>query len=275
MKAAIQGIAGSFSHAAARALAGPAVEIVPCETFGDLFDAVVGGEAKIGVVPVENSLAGAVTENLDLLFEYDLHCVQEAYVRVELCVVAPPGVALADLRSAASHPVALRQCRRFFSEHPEIAPVAVYDTAGSIADLMAGQAAYHGAIGSRLAAELYEAEILRSGIEDDPRNFTRFFAVTALEGDQPLERPKTSLAFVTEHRPGALHDALGIMSRHGADLTRLESRPIPGSPWEYRFYVDFRSPDAGRLEACLDALRAATHDLRVFGSYAEAQPPLG
>lgn len=274
-RAAIQGIAGSFSHAAARELAGPDVVIVPCESFDDLFQSVVGGEADIAVVPVENSLAGAVTENLDLLYEHDLHCVAEAYVRVELCVVAPPGVEIDALRSAASHPVALRQCRRFFAGHPDLKPVAVYDTAGSIADLMAGRADYDGAIGSRLAADLYGASILEAGIEDDPRNFTRFFAVSPLEGDLPMERAKTSLAFVIEHRPGALHEALGIVSRHGVDLTRLESRPIPGSPWEYRFYVDLRSPDPTSLAACLEDLRRTVADLRVFGSYTEARPPLG
>ncbi len=236
---------------------------------------MVDGDAEIAVVPVENSLAGAVTENLDLLYDHELHTVAEAYVRVELCVVAPPGVALADLSAAASHPVALRQCRRFFSAHPGLKPVAVYDTAGSIQDLMAGGAGYDGAIGSRFAAELYGATVLEEGIEDNPRNFTRFFALSHVPSEPPEGRSKTSLAFVTEHRPGALHQTLGIMAGHGADLTRLESRPIPGSPWEYRFYVDLRSPDPGSLGACLEELRGATTDLRVFGTYLEARPPLG
>lgn len=288
IRIAVQGEPGCFSHAAAVGSFGE-VELVSCPDFPTLFDAVREGRAQVGVVPVENALAGAVSENLDLLVDRNLVAEAEIYVRVELCLAARPGPDEADramrgLTAAASHAVALRQCRRFFASHPHIRSVVTADTAGSIKDLMAGAGAWDAAIGPALAAELYGARILARGIEDDPRNFTRFLVVRPAGGEErgpPGPAPghpvtgflKASLVFTLPHRPGALHRALGIFADRGLDLTRLESRPIVGRPWEYRFHADIRGEDGAALRAAISALRRHAPELRVVGTYPEAEIP--
>jgi prephenate dehydratase len=237
---AIQGEAGAFSHMAVESLFGPNVELIPSRTFDALFASVVSGEADRGMVPVENTLAGSVQGNLDRILQHEVHVVAETRVRIRLCLVAPPGRGLSEIRTAASHPVALQQCQEFFRLHSHMEPAAVYDTAGSIRDLMAGTASYDAAIGSALAARIYGAETVAEEIEDDKENHTRFFAVSVEAGDPPESNPKTSLAFVVAHEPGSLHRALGIFAKRGVDLMKLESRPIPGRPWEYRFFADVR-----------------------------------
>lgn len=279
--AAIQGERGSFSHQAARQVLGEEVGVLPCRTFEELFDAVTTGRAEVGMVPVENTLAGAVQRPMDLLVSRPVRAVAETRVPIRLCLVAPPGTTLEGVRVAASHPVALQQCLRFFRDHPGIRSRAVYDTAGSVRDLMAGdhggEAEYQAAIASALAAELYGAEILLRGLEDDDANFTRFLAVVREEEGEgvaetwsrPGAVPKTSLAFTLPHTPGALHTALGCFAAAGVDLSRLESRPIPGHPWEYRFYADMRGADVPAQDRALEALVRVAGEVRVVGRYAE------
>lgn len=269
LSVAIQGEPGSFSHLAAEQLFGARTHLLPKRTFDELFEAVVSGEAERGVVPVENTLAGSVQGNLDRVLRHSLSVVAETRVRIRLCLVAPPGRTLSDIRTAASHPVALEQCRSFFAAHPEVEPVAVYDTAGSIRDLMAGNGTYDAAIGSDLAARIYGARVLLEELEDDLQNHTRFFAISASgeEGDVPGS--KTSLAFVVAHEPGSLHRALGVFAQRGVDLTKLESRPIPGRPWEYRFFADVRGDAHGSLTDSLDELRRLAAEVHVLGSYPE------
>src|SRR5881396_2009832 len=229
---AIQGEAGSFSHAAALQAFGPQIRLVPRPSFEDLFRTVEAGEAARGVVPIENSLAGSVHENYDLLGAHALHVVGEAQVRVRHCLIARPGTALAAIHRVASHPVALAQCRRFFAAHPDIAPVPAYDTAGSVRDLMAGRVAADAAIASSLAAELYGAVILEQDLEDHAENYTRFLMVARDPAPPELAR-KTSLVFTLPNVPGSLHRALGVFAGSGLDLTKIESRPLAGRPWEY------------------------------------------
>ncbi len=212
---AIQGERGAFSHAAALRVAHSEPEILPCRTFEDLFGAVASGSADLGMVPVENTLAGSVQRNLDLLVQHALHAVAETRVRIGLCLVVPPDREIGDVRSAASHPVALQQCHRFFRERPEIRPVVAYDTAGSVRDLLGGDVDYDAAIGSALAAELYGGRVLLDGIEDDPRNYTRFLAVAAEPAAPSQTGAKTSIAFTVRHRPGSLFCALGCFARRG------------------------------------------------------------
>ena len=265
---AIQGEEGAFSHEAAVKLFGQELELVPTRTFDDLFSAVADGRAARGVVPVENTLAGSVQGNLDRVLEHSLHVVAETRVRIQLCLLAPPGRGLESIRTAASHPVALQQCTGFFKAHPEIEPVAVYDTAGSVRDLMAGEGGYDAAIGSALAAARYGATVLFEEIEDNRRNHTRFFAISR-EPFNSGDVQKTSLAFVVAHEPGSLHRALGAFAEKGVDLTKLESRPIPGRPWEYRFFADVRGDPRGTLGVCLERLGAMATELHVLGSYTE------
>jgi prephenate dehydratase len=265
---AIQGERGAFSHAAALRTA-PGATILPCRSFDDLFEAVTDGRAELGMVPVENTLAGSVQRAMDLLVQHRLHAVAEARIPIRLCLAVRPGTILADVTAAASHPVALQQCHGFFRAHPRIASVAAYDTAGSVKDLMAGVADWNAAIGSALAAELYGARILLEDLEDDRHNFTRFLAVSRTPGSPPEVGAKTSIAFSLPHTPGSLFRALECLSKRGVDLSRIESRPIPGHPWEYRFYVDLRGVDLTTQRSALAELAASGTDVRVLGSYPE------
>lgn len=267
---AIQGELGAFSHVAALAALGAAIDVLPCRTFEALFEAVEARRANRGIVPVENTLAGAVQLSMDLLASSPLHVVAETRIPIHLALVAPPGRALADLRSAASHPVALQQCRGFFRRHPHIEPVVGYDTAGSIRDLLAGRAGFDAAIGSALAAELYGGSVLEARIEDDDQNFTRFLVLSGEPCPEPVASPKTSLAFTTPHRPGSLHRALGVLAELNLDLSRLESRPIPGRPWEYRFYADLRGATPEAHRAGIESLRSLGAEVRVLGHYRES-----
>src|SRR5213593_3571335 len=187
---AIQGEAGSFSHAAALETHGAVIRLMPCVTFVDLFRAVEVGDATSGVVPIENTLAGSVHENYDLLSAHALHVVAETELRIRHCLIASPRTRLSDVRRVASHPVALAQCRRFFSTHPDLVAVPAYDTAGSVRGLMAGRA-------------------LEEGLEDHAENYTRFLVV-AREPAPREEANKTSLMLSLGNTPGTLHRALGV-----------------------------------------------------------------
>lgn len=268
---AIQGERGSFSHAAALRFHGRDTDVLCCREFEDLFAAVSEGRVDGGAVPVENTLAGAVVDNLDLLGRHDLHVVGETRVRVELCLVVPPGRTLDEVVRVASHPVALRQCRAFLSRHPRLETVPAWDTAGSVRDLLAGEVGYDAAIGSALSAELYGGEMLARGIEDDPQNHTRFFMVSAAPGPRPPGEAKVAVIFTLPHRAGSLHGALGCFAERGVNLCRLESRPIPGRPWEYRFHLDATASRAADLDAAMEALRSRALELRVLGCWSAAE----
>jgi prephenate dehydratase len=263
---AIQGEAGSFSHAAARGALGPDVQLVPCPTFEDLFRAVEADQATRGVVPIENSLAGSVYEAYDALGAHALHVVGETQVRVRHCLVVRPGTLLGDVHRVASHPVALAQCRRFFLDHPAAAPVPAYDTAGSVRDLLAGRLEADAAIGSALAAQLYGGEILLEGLEDHPENYTRFLVV-AREPGPSGGTSKTSLVFTLPNVPGSLHRAMGVFATRGLDLTKIESRPLLGRPWEYVFYLDVLGDPRGAVADALAELAGLARDLRILGAY--------
>jgi prephenate dehydratase len=265
---AIQGERGSFSHAAALGLLGEDAQVLPRSSFDALFAAVVGGEADRGLLPIENSLAGSIHENYDRLEGSTLHIVGEAQLRIRQCLIARPGASLASIRRVASHPVALAQCRRFFAERPQIEPIPAYDTAGSVQDLLRDGAATHAAIASALAAQLYGGKILLEGIEDDPQNFTRFLVLSREPG--PLANAtKTSVVFTMKNVPGALHRALGAFATRGVDLSKIESRPLRGRPWEYAFYLDVLGDPAGAAGEALEELRHVSDHFRVLGSYPE------
>lgn len=262
---AIQGEAGSFSHAAALEQIGERIRLLPCATFVDLFRAVESGAATNGIVPIENTLAGSVHENYDLLSAHALHVVAETELRIRHCLIAPPRTSLAQIRRVASHPVALAQCRRFFSAHPDVTAVPAYDTAGSVRDVMTGTIAADAAIASRLAAELYGADVVVDGLEDHPENYTRFLVV-ARDPAPPAAANKTSLLLSLGNTPGTLYRALGVFAARGLNLTKIESRPLPGRPWEYLFYLDVVDSGQG-IATALDELRGFTSDVRVLGRY--------
>src|SRR5436309_7904427 len=264
---AIQGEAGSFSHVAALETHGTVIRLVPCATFVDLFRAVEGGEATRGIVPIENTLAGSVHENYDLLSAHALHVVAETELRIRHCLIARPRTTLPQIRRVASHPVALAQCRHFFLTHPDVVAVPAYDTAGSVRDVMSGKVDADAAIASKLAAELYGADVLAEGLEDHAENYTRFLVIARDPAPrEQAESNKTSVMVSLGNTPGSLYRALGVFAAHGLNLTKIESRPLPGRPLEYLFYLDVVDPGLG-IGAAIGELRADTFGIRVLGTY--------
>ncbi|HTC75700.1 MAG TPA: prephenate dehydratase domain-containing protein [Edaphobacter sp.] len=272
---AIQGEFGSNSHMATVAMLGDRsdVEIVACTVSAQVLAKVVAGEVDGAVLPIENSLHGSVAEHYDLLLELPVRIERESLLKIRHNVIAMPGVKLAEVRKVMSHPVALSQCRRFLAAHPEIEVVPFYDTAGSVKNLMEAGLREVAGIAPELAAKEYGAEVLVAGVEDHAENYTRFHLLRredAADGDAVAGADKISLAFAIEHRPGTLVAALERLARAGVNLTKIESRPVPGSPWEYVFYVDGRFDSGAEAEAALVALREHCRMVKVLGRYRAA-----
>lgn len=274
-RVAFQGELGAFSQEAVRRLLGERVQPVPLPSFQEVFQALKRRRVDAAVIPIENSLAGSVHENYDHLLNYNFRIVGETSVRISHNLIALPGVSFHRLRRVFSHPVALNQCLKFFARHPRLEKVPFYDTAGSVKMLIERQLPDAGAIASAVAAEIYGARILRRSIEDDRRNYTRFFllrraadARTQPAAGPPSDRWKTSLVFTTRNVPGALFRALGALALRDVNLTKIESRPLRGKPWEYLFYLDFlghlKEP---RVRNALSHLAELADLLRVLGCY--------
>ncbi|MGC2537278.1 MAG: prephenate dehydratase domain-containing protein, partial [Candidatus Sulfotelmatobacter sp.] len=262
MKVAIQGELGSFSHEAAERML-PGCAVVPCARSAEVFDRVEKGSVAAAVIPIENSLAGTVAEHADLLVARDVFIQAEFLLRIVHNVIAAPSVKLTAVRKVLSHPVALDQCRDFFRHHPKIEPVPFYDTAGSVKCVVAENLPDAAGIAGRHAAREYSGKILQAGIEDDKRNFTRFFLISKSEAKPgaakrqkgsaasasryqrliPSGANKTSIAYKLKNQPGALFKSLSVFALRDISLSKIESRPLRGRPWEYVFYVDFLRGD--------------------------------
>ncbi|HEU0296846.1 MAG TPA: prephenate dehydratase [Anaerolineales bacterium] len=265
MKVAFQGEPGAYSEQAVFNYFGE-VETLPCESFDAVFDAVNAKRCDAGLIPIENSLAGSIHQNYDLLLRNELQIVGEYLLRVMHCLIALPDVKKEDIQRAISHPQALGQCAGYLRSHG-IRAEQVYDTAGSVKMLKESGARDTAAIASRRAAELYGMQILEEGIEDNPENYTRFLAIQHA-AILPEGEAKTSIVFTLKNQPGALFKALSVFALRDIDLTKIESRPLQGKPWEYLFYIDFigatNEETAGRA---LEHLGEYALMLRVLGSY--------
>lgn len=273
MRVAFQGEPGAFSEAAAIQLLGESITNVPRATFEAMFRSVPEGAADAILAPVENSLAGSVVRVFDLLLESRLAIVAETILPIEMELIALPGAALEDIRSVASHPMALAQCERFFAVHPKWKRVPSEDTAGSVREVISSRDKSRAAIAGRRAAEHYHAVILAERIQDNVENFTRFvLLVPEKEAASWIinEARKTSLAMRLAHRPGALLASLEPFAKHSVNLLKIESRPIHGRPWEYQFFIDVEAEDAVNLDQALAEVRKATSELRVLGRYKAA-----
>jgi prephenate dehydratase len=292
VKVAIQGELGSFSHEAAERMLRHCV-VVPCARSAEVFDRVQRGSVSAAVIPIENSLAGTVAEHADLLVTRDVFVQGEFRLRIAHNVIAAPGVKLSALRKVLSHPVALDQCRDFFRRYPRIEPVPFYDTAGSVKHVVGHHLTDAAGVAGRHAAREYSGKILRAGIEDDKRNFTRFFLIRKSTGKAGAARgsarrkgsaeskpgyqyliphgaDKTSIAFKVKNLPGALFKSLSVFALRDISLSKIESRPLRGSPWEYVFYVDFLRGDDEPARNALRHLGEVAEFVKVLGIYRAA-----
>lgn len=271
MQVAIQGELGSFSHEAAGKVFSEAT-ILPCTLSADVFRALSQKEVDAAVIPIENSLAGSVVEHYDLLLDNDVAIESESLLRIRHNLIVVPGSSLERVQSVYSHPVALAQCRRFFEQHPEVEAIPFYDTAGSVKQLMELRDRSTAAIASARAAECYGGEILAADIEDNAENYTRFFVIR--RRDDVLRNPnadKVSLAFTVENRPGTLVAALEVFASQGTNLTKIESRPVQGKPWQYVFYVDYQLSTQIRADIAFDLLRQHCSMVKELGRYQAAE----
>ncbi len=266
-RVAFQGERGAYSEEAAVTFFGENIAPVPCDTFDRIFDEVVSGKSDYAVAPIENSLAGSIHRNYDLLLRHDLHVVGEIAIRISHCLIANRGVALRQVKRVSSHPQALAQCERSLSRWPEIERVTAYDTAGSVKLLKEQGQRDEAAIAGKRAAAIYDMDILVEGLEDDEENYTRFL-VLSREPVQTSGNSKTSIVFSMDNVPGGLFKTLAVFALRDIDLTKIESRPLQGKPWEYFFYLDFAGGlHEERCQKAIGHLQEIATFLRVLGSY--------
>ncbi len=268
---AYQGEPGAYSEQAIlEYFHGEEVQPCPFESFDEVFEAVERGICRSGMIPIENSVAGSVHTNYDLLLRHQLHIVGEYFLRVHHCLLALPGVQLGEIKVVLSHPQALGQCARTLRRMGlQMRPV--YDTAGSIQLIQQEGDRTMGAIASQRAAQMYGMQILAQGLEDDSENYTRFLEIRP----QPIPSPqdaKTSIVFSLQNQPGALFKTLSVFALREINLTKIESRPLIGKPWEYLFYLDFiGSVEEEKVRRALEHLSEYALMLRILGSYPRAR----
>jgi prephenate dehydratase len=248
----------------------PGCDVLPCSVSPDVFEALQSKRAAAAVIPIENSLAGSVSEHFDLLLKHSFFVQGELRLRIEHNLIAAPGVRMQDVRRVFSHPVALAQCRDFFSRNRQIRPEPFYDTAGSVKHVVEDGLRDAAGIASAQAAVEHGGKVLQRNIEDDKQNFTRFFLVTR-ERRVPRDANKTSLAYALKNVPGALFKSLSVFALRDISLSKIESRPVRGRPWEYVFFADILSGDDERARNALRHLEEIADFVRVLGIYRAAE----
>lgn len=275
LKVAIQGVAGCFHDAAARQyFEGREIETVPCESFHDLFDTLSSDASMVGIVAIENTIAGSLLANHELLRQSHQTIIGEHSVRISHVLCALPGETIDSITEVNSHPMALMQCEQYLLRHPAMRIVEKFDTAGSAEQIARLKLSGHAAVCGELAANLYGLDILEKGIETNKRNYTRFLIIA-----DPLLAPemkpkeelldKASIVFTLPHSHGALSKVLTILSFYDVNLTKIQSLPVVGREWEYRFYVDLTFTSYVRYRQAIEAVRPLTNELRILGEYVE------
>ncbi|PID39580.1 MAG: prephenate dehydratase [Proteobacteria bacterium] len=272
MKIAFQGARGAYSEMALHQHFGKDVTAIGCDTFDEVFEQVINQGVTFGFIPVENTIAGTVVENYDLLFANDVFVLAEAYLPIRHTLLAKKGTHLDQIREVISHPMALRQCQKFLKSK-KIAFLPTYDTAGAAKTVADGDRMDRAAIASELCAEIYNMEILDRNIQSNNSNTTRFFVIAKKENvPEDHQTGKTTVAFKTRHYPGALVDCLQIFQKYKLNLTKLESRPVPENPWEYVFYAAFEAGiDADEVKAAIGELTLHAVFVKLLGSYPIAE----
>lgn len=269
-RVAIQGEKGCFHETAARGyFGGEEIEIVPCRTFDALFERVGGGDAPYGIVAIENTIAGSLLQNHELLRSSGLHIIGEYKLRISHTLCALPDDTIETITEVDSHPIALMQCGEFLKRFPALKIVEKEDTAGSAREIAERGLRGHAAICGRLAAEIYGMKILCDGIETNKHNFTRFLAITHGEAATAERQDKASLVFALKHERGSLAKVLTIFSFYDINLTKIQSLPIIGREWEYRFYIDITFDEPTRYRQSVAAILPLVSDLKILGEYAE------
>lgn len=276
-KVTIQGVAGCYHDAAARAFFAPQeIDTVPCETFPAMFEALDSDASLLGILAIENTIAGALLQNHELLRKSNMSIVGEHKMRISHVLAAIPGQKIDELTEVNSHPMALMQCEQFLRKHPNMRIVEKLDTAGSAHDIAAGNLTSHAAVCGEYAANLYGLEILEKGIETNKRNFTRFLILSdplLVPELRPREEEldKASIVFTLPHTQGAVSKVLTILTFYDMNLSKIQSMPIIGREWEYRFYVDLTFSSFVRYRQALDAIRPLLNDFKVLGEYKECK----
>ena len=278
-KVTIQGIAGCYHEAAARSYFGEEeIETVPCSTFPEMFDRMNNDRSLLGIIAIENTIAGSILQNHELLRKSELSIIGEYKLRISHVLAALPGETMDDLLEVNSHPMALMQCGDFLQAHPKMKVVEKDDTAGSAQEISHRHLSGHAAICGKLAAEIYGMEVLAEGIETNKRNFTRFLAIadrwTADEMMKDSIKNKASLVFALPHTAGSLSKVLSVLSFYDMNLTKIQSLPIIGREWEYMFYINLTFVDYTRYRQALDAIRPLTKDFKILGEYEEGRQGL-
>ena len=275
-KVAIQGIAGSYHDIAAHNyFEGEEVETLPCDTFRDVINTIKKDPSILGLMAIENTIAGSLLQNHELIRESGFSIIGEYKLRISHSLVALPGTSIHDIKEVNSHPIALMQCTEFLDTLPNAKVVEMEDTAGSARWIAEKQLEGHAAICGKLAAEIYHMEGLAEGIETNKRNFTRFLAIadrwTADEIMRNVDKNKASLVFALPHTSGSLSKVLSVLSFYDMNLTKIQSLPIIGREWEYLFYINLTFTDYLRYRQALDAIRPLTKDFQILGEYAEGR----
>jgi len=277
-RVAIQGGLGAYHGIAAENFfAGEEVEIIPCITFRDIFKAIEKDPNVVGIMAIENTIAGSLLQNYELLKEHKLPIAGEYKLRISHCLAVLPGQTIHDIKEIQSHPIALMQCKDFLNTLPSVKVVEHEDTALAGRDIMEHKMAGNGAICSTRAAEIYGLDILAKGIETNKRNFTRFlifgnrWVVDEIQKDEAIN--KASIVFTLPHNEGSLSKVLSVFSFYDINLTKIQSLPIIGREWEYQFYVDFKFNDHERYKQSLIAIKPLINELITLGEYSEGVTP--
>ena len=275
-KVAIQGIAGCYHDIAARNYyEGEEIEIIPCNTFPEVISTIKKDPSIVGLMAIENTIAGSLLQNHELIRESGLRVTGEYKLRISHSLVALPGTSIHDITEVNSHPIALMQCTEFLNTLPNAKVVEKEDTAMSARWIAENHIEGHAAICGKLAAEIYGMEVLAEGIETNKRNFTRFLSIAdrwvADEIMRDVDKNKSSLVFAVPHTSGSLSKVLAVLSFYDMNLTKIQSLPIIGREWEYLFYVDLTFTDYARYQKALDAIQPLTKDLKILGEYAEGK----
>lgn len=273
----IQGVAGCYHDAAARAyFKDEEITTIPCDSFAELFQRMGCDASLIGIIAIENTIAGSILPNHELLRQSNMQIIGEYKMHISHVLAALPGQAIENLSEVNSHPMALMQCEQFLRQHPNLKMIEKFDTAGSAQEIAEQKLMGHAAVCGEYAANLYGLNILERGIETNKRNFTRFLMLAdPLLASEMRPRDekinKSSIMFTLPHTNGALSKVLTIFSFYDINLSKIQSLPIIGREWEYRFYIDLTFDSYVRYHQSIDAVRPLLNDLKILGEYVECK----